>query len=279
MSRGPFYITGPAVISFSGGRTSAYMLWRVLEAHDGVLPPDVLVAFANTGKEREETLRFVHECSSRWSVRVAWLERTAGGGFREVGYNSASRQGEPFTELIREKGFAPNRGAGFCSIELKGRVIRDYCRARGFVTGWPSIIGLRHDEGLRVMKALARNDSRKDPWRNVMPLATAKVTRRTVMEFWAAQAFDLGLLDYEGNCDLCWKKSDTKIMRSIRDDPARADWWIAREAETYSAFRTPSIVELAHAVAIQPNFPGLEQVDDGEEHDSECGLSCAAEVA
>lgn len=49
----PFFVTGPALISFSGGRTSAYMLWRILEAHDGTLPDDVHVTFANTGKERE----------------------------------------------------------------------------------------------------------------------------------------------------------------------------------------------------------------------------------
>lgn len=70
----PFYITGPALISFSGGRTSAYMLFMILCAHGGVLPDDVYVVFANTGKEREETLRFVHEVEVRWGVRVWWIE-------------------------------------------------------------------------------------------------------------------------------------------------------------------------------------------------------------
>ena len=54
----PYLITEPTVISFSGGRTSAFMLWKVLEAHGGVLPSDAIVCFANTGKE-EEAL-FIH---------------------------------------------------------------------------------------------------------------------------------------------------------------------------------------------------------------------------
>jgi hypothetical protein len=65
----PYLIEGPALISFSGGRTSGYMLWQILDAHGGTLPDDVHVCFANTGKEREETLRFVHECETRWGVR------------------------------------------------------------------------------------------------------------------------------------------------------------------------------------------------------------------
>ena len=48
----PYLITGPALISFSGGRTSAYMLKMILDAHGGTLPDDVHVCFANTGKER-----------------------------------------------------------------------------------------------------------------------------------------------------------------------------------------------------------------------------------
>ena len=61
----PYLIQGPALISFSGGRTSAYMLKQIIDAHRGKLPDDVHVAFANTGKEREETLRFVNECARR----------------------------------------------------------------------------------------------------------------------------------------------------------------------------------------------------------------------
>ena len=45
----PYLIHGPALISFSGGRTSGYMLKKILDAHSGLLPDDVHVTFANTG--------------------------------------------------------------------------------------------------------------------------------------------------------------------------------------------------------------------------------------
>ena len=70
----PFRITGPALISFSGGPTSGYLLWRVLQAHGGTLPDDVVVAFANTGEESEITLEFVRDCGDRWDVPIVWLE-------------------------------------------------------------------------------------------------------------------------------------------------------------------------------------------------------------
>lgn len=73
-SDGPFLLPPRSVLSVSGGRTSMYMLWRVLQANGGSLPPDVVPIFCNTGKEREETLRFVRECSERWGVPIRWLE-------------------------------------------------------------------------------------------------------------------------------------------------------------------------------------------------------------
>jgi 3'-phosphoadenosine 5'-phosphosulfate sulfotransferase (PAPS reductase)/FAD synthetase len=70
--RSPFCIEGPALISFSGGRTSAYMLRRIL---DEGLQPDVHIVFADTGRERPETYEFVTRCAEEWGVEVHWVHR------------------------------------------------------------------------------------------------------------------------------------------------------------------------------------------------------------
>ena len=69
-----YKIEGPALISFSGGRTSGFMLWQILQAYEGKLPDDIHVVFANTGKECNETLDFVRDCEEKWSVPIIWLE-------------------------------------------------------------------------------------------------------------------------------------------------------------------------------------------------------------
>lgn len=295
----PYFITGPALISFSGGRTSAFMLWNILQAHGGQLPPDVVVAFANTGKEREETLRFVHECGSRWGVRIHWLEYIP-GGWREVGFNSASRDGEPFTALIDEKGYLPNAVTRFCTSELKVRVMKQFAMSLGW-THWQNVIGLRYDEGMRVLRQLENNAKKKERWTSVMPMATARHTKRGhVLPFWLGenadpidlihplpQGFDLGLRDFAGNCDLCPLKSRGAKKRLIRDNPGMSDWWREREAsismrsakatEAGRRFVTEySYADLEQEVASQPLMPGLFE---DEEYDAECGLTCAGDAA
>ena len=149
-----FAIAGPALISFSGGRTSGYI--EVLRAHGGTLPDDVKVAFANTGKEREETLRFVHECGLRWGVKVHWLEwRDAKPCFDEVGYNSASRAGEPFAALITKKKRLPNWKERWCTALLKVDVLTAFAAEQGWQPGaYAETIGLRYDEGFRLLRGI-----------------------------------------------------------------------------------------------------------------------------
>ncbi len=247
----PFLIDGPALISFSGGRTSAYMLWRILQAHGGQLPPDVHVVFANTGKEREETLRFVHEVGLRWGVRIHWLEwrdRTGRGvlpsdRFHEVGLNSAARNGEPFTALIHRKKYLPNAVTRFCTAELKIDTMKQFMLAQGY-RKWTNVVGLRHDEGHRLLKQYARNDSGKERWRSYMPLDKALVTKADVLRFWLGdnadprelthplpQGFDLGLREYEGNCDGCFLKGQEVLGFQERERPGYIDWWAEAEAE------------------------------------------------
>jgi 3'-phosphoadenosine 5'-phosphosulfate sulfotransferase (PAPS reductase)/FAD synthetase len=262
----PYLIQPPALISFSGGRTSGYMLRQILDAHGGVLPDGVHVAFANTGKERAETLDFVQRCGAEWGVRVRWLEwhrdsETGERGFVEVSHNSASRNGEPFEALIDVKGFLPNPVTRYCTQELKIRVARDFARSLGWER-WTVVIGLRADEPGRVGKGRDRNAQGRERWKTVFPLYDAGVAEEDVRAFWRAQPFDLGLESYEGNCDYCFLKGAKIISRIMRDGRADPTWWIEAETEgratkpSGARFRTdrPSYAELLDAVRRQDEF-------------------------
>ena len=71
---GPYIVPRPAIISFSGGRTSSYMLKHIVDAHRGRLPAETTVVFANTGMERPETLDFIDTCARAWSIDIVWAE-------------------------------------------------------------------------------------------------------------------------------------------------------------------------------------------------------------
>lgn len=301
----PYLIEGPALISFSGGRTSAYMLWHILQAHGGTLPADVHVVFANTGKEREETLRFVYECGSRWGVYIRWLEwrsRPLGKAgravehasrFEEVGFNSASRNGEPFRELIRRKKYLPNVTERFCTAELKIDTMKQFMLAINF-TRWDNIIGLRADEIRRIAKSSARNDSGKERWTNRWPMLKAGISKGDVWRFWLAgnadpknlteklpQGFDLGLYPYEGNCDGCFLKGRGILTYSERDRPGTLSWWAEAEAEAEASdltsrdrarfIKDDSYAAMIDDVARQPLLLPIDPT--ALEFDAECGVS------
>lgn len=233
----PFLIHEPTIISFSGGRTSAYMLWRILEAHNGVLPSDALICFANTGKEEEATLRFVDRCAKEWNVEIHWVEyryhKNVQDRFKRVTFETASRDGQPFFELIDQNGspYLPNPIARICTAKLKIGAINAYAKSIGFKheenEDW---VGIRADEMRRAAKI---NRSRT-------PLVTAGVTKETVGDFWKAQHFDLELpningVTMHGNCDLCFLKPTHQVLSLIREKPERAIWWMKMEAHAQTS--------------------------------------------
>lgn len=279
MREDPYIITGPALISFSGGRTSAYMLKMILDAHGGNLPDDVHVCFANTGKEREETLRFVHDCATHWNVRVRWLEYRSRltslpieDRFEEVGFNSASRDGKPFADLITSKGYTPNAVTRFCTSELKVRVMKWFMQSLGY-KNWVNVIGLRADEPKRVARSRVKP---KEPWTNALPLDDAMVTNRVVRAWWAEQPFDLQLLPFEGNCDACFLKARPKLWEVERTKPGTLEWWAQmEEGPGKGRFVTEfSYRELMRDVRTQPDMFAGGLFDDDPDMDAECGTWC-----
>lgn len=230
----PFLISGPAIISFSGGRTSGYMLRRILDACGGELPPDVYACFANTGKEMPETLNFVDDVDREWGVGVRWLEyRRAHHScdrWREVDYASASRLGEPFSALIEERKILPNPIMRYCTQSLKIQAIRNFAWYLGW-DSWTAVVGLRADEPRRVARL---SDSREDSSDKIAPLAKAGITKHDVGAFWRVQPFDLHLPNVDGstpmgNCDLCFLKGTARLQRIMQERPESSAWWIDEE--------------------------------------------------
>jgi 3'-phosphoadenosine 5'-phosphosulfate sulfotransferase (PAPS reductase)/FAD synthetase len=234
--RDPFKIDGPTCISFSGGRTSAYMLWRVLQSNNG-LPDEAIVCFANTGKEEEATLVFVHDCAEHWGAPITWLEYQSGDPkFKVVDFRTASRNGEPFEAVIAQRGgYLPNRVARYCSSELKTRTMHRYLKAQGW-TEWDTFIGIRADEPRRVAKFTANSKpegKHEEVW---MPLARVGIGAQDVGKFWRESTFDLGLPNMNGktmhgNCDLCYLKPASQVLSLITEKPERAVWWAKQEAK------------------------------------------------
>lgn len=270
--QGDFY-----VVSFSGGKTSGYMLRNILDANNGI-PSNAQVVFCNTGKEREETLEFVNQCALNWNVDIAWLEYdyvpTSHPRHiaRRVDYKTASRQGEPFEIMVRAKKHLPNVVTRICTGELKVKTVRRYLRSLG-IRKHTSIIGFRYDERRRVISK--HNDSR------LFPLIYDEVQESDVIAYWKTQPFQLGLEGYQGNCDMCFLKGKSKLLALIKQDPDRAKWWIEMEALSQSfqaerkhKIRNPCMLNFNRYYSYQELTDYAKKQPDLPFNQDELGIDC-----
>ncbi len=267
------------IISVSGGRTSGYMLRQLLD-HYGTLPDNVCAIFANTGKEDDATLDFVDRMSQEWNVPITWVEffwdseakGVKGSPFRsykEVDHNTASRNGEPFEQLIdNASGLLPNMHKRICTYNIKVGVIEQVARKKYRVTtkSLVHLLGIRRDERRRAIKLL-------DQCRVLVPLWHAGVTLQDVHAFWRGNDFDLAMPynSMYGNCDLCFLKSEKKLFNLMQLYPERAQWWIQQEEKTGQTFKQDrsysDMLELAQYSGEQQELFSL----DDQSYDCFCG--------
>lgn len=224
-------------ISFSGGRTSGYMLYKILEANNG-LPSNAKVIFTNTGREMEQTLDFVQECSNRWNVNIVWLEYDiveTKNSFKIVNHNSASRDGKPFELLIDRYGRLPNALQRFCTGVLKLQTAAKYLKTFDWKY-WHNALGIRSDEAHRTKEGLING------WYyGYYPLVDNRVTLDDINLFWNKQSFDLHLpvvkgKSLKGNCDCCFLKSEHILAMMFKEHPEKAKWWIDMEKKYNKKF-------------------------------------------
>ena len=212
-----------SIINFSGGRTSAYMTKRLID--EGL--DNYIVAFQNTGKEMPATLDFINECDKRWNLNIVWLEYRYGNNFEVVDYESASRTGRPFDELIaHNKGVLPNTMMRFCTSQMKINTLKRWAKSIG-VTEWEHYVGIRYDEPRRWGKT----SSLPNYMSVEHPLVKWKTTKLEVLDWWSKQDFDLMVNEPYGNCDGCFLKGKGKLAIIAKEKPEILDWWINHEKE------------------------------------------------
>lgn len=210
------------LISFSGGRTSGYMTKMLLDNYSHIY--EFIVVFANTGMEHSKTLEFVNNCDKYFGFNTVWVEadvmheKNKGTKHKIVTYETCSRNGEPFEEVIKKYGI-PNVKYPHCTRELKLSPIYSYMKSISCQpTECKTAIGIRNDEVRRVSKtAEIRNI--------VYPLIDMFPTdKQDVLDWWEDQEFDLGLDEWNGNCKLCYKKSTNKLFKQLDEHPEFIAW-------------------------------------------------------
>jgi len=210
-------------ISFSGGRTSAFMTkWMLDNVQDDY--NKIIVVFANTGQENEETLRFVNQCDKQWGLSVVWVEavvdfrKNKGVTHHVVDFSSASRKGEPYIEVIKKYGI-PNMSYPHCNRDLKLAPLHSYAKELGWKKGdYETAIGIRIDEMDRVSSKMVEE-------KIIYPLVeNKKMTKEMISIWWSKQSFNLNLKEHEGNCKWCWKKSKRKLLTLAKDTPEIFDF-------------------------------------------------------
>jgi len=215
-------------ISFSGGRTSAIMTQKCLEHYSNNF--EIIITFANTGQEHNNTLLFVNQCSNKWEKefnnKVRWIEaiitHEKGKGIRakEVCFDTAFRwnqykeTGHPFTEYIKKYGIC-NQARPNCTSRLKEDAMYAFLRDEiGWKKGsYHTAIGIRSDE-IDRMSTTAKDKNL------IYPLVKLGYTVEMVKKELKTWEFDLDLKgDHYGNCVTCWKKSFRKLFTIAKNDP------------------------------------------------------------
>lgn len=217
------------LVSVSGGMTSGYMAYLMRDTGF-----DLEFVFANTGFEHEETLVFVDRMAGEFGIEITWLEAVVhqerkACTHKVVDFFTASRNGEPFEAVMRKYGLC-NTSYPHCNRELKLHPIHDYAKS---VLGWKkgeyqTAIGIRTDEAGR-----RANNKTVKQWGLTYPLLDWFPTDNyDIEEFWDRQDFKLYIEPYQGNCQMCFKKSEKKLVRMVQSNPEVATRYQQIENDT-----------------------------------------------
>lgn len=217
------------VVSFSGGRTSAFLVY-LLERRREKEGIKTAYVFSDTGGEHPKTYEFIRNVVKHFGIKLTVLrarvsqEMDVGVTYEEISLDEMGWDLKTIRELCQKYGnFTIGRPG--CTNRLKTVIANKYIDDN---YGKKSVrwLGMRVDEKKRVK--FEKDEFENNPHRLQYLANVSDYTKEDVLRFWRAMPFDLELPEHLGNCVFCIKKSDVKLALAARDEPEKMVEW--REA-------------------------------------------------
>lgn len=220
------------VISFSGGRTSAYLV------HLFKSDPNAHFVFMDTGAEHPATYQFIQEVVKYWGIDLICLrvvinpQLGKGGDYRILGLDELEQDLQPWKDMLAKYG-APAYDMAYCTGRMKTEPFKKYCTEKFGKGNYQTWIGIRSDEPKRlpieVLKLLGlpvhQNAVKRKPQMNYLA-EISDFDKQDILNWWKKQPFDLSIPEHLGNCVFCIKKSLKKIALAEKDEAQMAIKWI-----------------------------------------------------
>jgi 3'-phosphoadenosine 5'-phosphosulfate sulfotransferase (PAPS reductase)/FAD synthetase len=286
------------VVSFSGGRTSAYLV-HLMEQKRKKEGWDVEYIFCDTGAEHPKTYAFIKQVVEYYSINLHCIksvvhpEMGVGNTYENVGIDGIGFDLSNMKNNMLKYGQFSIMNP-FCTDRMKSTPLDKYSKETFGKGNFKSWIGMRIDEPRRLKNLETTKDMFGKVNRvntNIMYLAQiSDFTKQDVLDFWAGMPFDLEIDEHLGNCVFCVKKSAKKLALAARQEPELAKQWDEcfkdESIRVLPANKTPKGViyrnmqSLDSIIQIFSDFSEDElktNIKKTKAIDSECSESCEAQ--
>lgn len=222
---------------------------------------NIINVMANTSKEREESLQFMNDADKYYGLNLIWLEaefhkKNVGVTYKITDFDNLKRNGEIFEQGIIKHGI-PNIENKWCNRDMKLEILRKYANDVFGKNNYSVAVGIRADEIDRVRKDYKTN--------NVFyPLMDRKIDSKARNKFWKDQPIQIKIPAFKGNCDLCFAKSNRKLMTIIKQEPNRIKWWdkMIKKYGKIELEGKPSYNDLMQLNSTQTFYRGYNTIED-----------------
>ena len=206
------------IVSFSGGRTSAYLVY-LMEQKRKKENIEVEYVFMDTGAEHPKTYEFVRDCVKNFNIELTCLrgvfsqKKGVGVNYKVISKDDIKHDLGPFKDLVKKYGVPYYPMGRQCTSFMKTEPFHKYCNDKYGKGNYIKWLGIRVDEPRRIKEI-----------DNVNYLASiSDFEKQDILNWWSKKEFNLMIEEWHGNCVFCIQKKVSKLALCAKEEPDLAD--------------------------------------------------------